>query len=177
MRRSFLEKNIFSFRWQQWWIEIALTKWQTNNRMPLSYSTGENIGDSLWYKTWVERGGRGWYSDKDGRPVAISPSLIYKAQVFTCLQHCFIFGKFTIHIYPVQYLILSASKYFRCPSFYLSPNISDTISGDEMKSPRSQLKHEKGRVVLFITLTYFTKELLHKYFQKDICYFRSPISP
>ena len=107
-------KNIFSFRWQQWWIEIALTKWQTNNRMPLSYSTGENIGDSLWYKTWVERGGRGWYSDKDGRPVAISPSLIYKAQVFTCLQHyCFIFGKFTIHIYPVQYLILSASKYFR----------------------------------------------------------------
>ena len=106
-------KNIFSFRWQQWWIEIALTKWQTNNTMPLSYSTGENIGDSLWYKTWVERGGRGWYSDKDGRPVAISPSLIYKAQVFTCLQHCFIFGKFTIHIYPVHYLILSASKYFR----------------------------------------------------------------
>ena len=73
-------------------------------------------------------------------------------------------------------LILSASKYFRyifqlSTSFYQRPNIPDTFLGDEMYNSSLELGRKRVELNVCESFKYFTKELLRKYLEKNICYF------
>ena len=79
-------------------------------------------------------------------------------------------------------LILSTSKYFRyvfqlSASFYQRPNIPDTFFGDKMHNSSLELGRKRVELKVCESFKYFSQELLHKYLKKDICYFKSPISP
>ena len=77
-------------------------------------------------------------------------------------------------------LILSTSKYFRyvfqlSASFYQHPNIPDTFLGDEMHNSPLELGRKRVELNVCESFKYFTKELLRKYLEKNICYLKSPI--
>ena len=79
-------------------------------------------------------------------------------------------------------LILSTSKYFRKvfqlgASFFQNPNIPDTFFGDEMHCSSLELGRKRVELNVCESFKYFPKELLRKYLEKNICYFKSPISP
>ena len=79
-------------------------------------------------------------------------------------------------------LILSTSKYFRnvsqlSASFYQRPNIPDSFFGDEMHCSSLELGRKRVELNVCESFKYFPQELLRKYLEKNICYFKSPISP
>ena len=77
-------------------------------------------------------------------------------------------------------LILSTSKYFRyvfqlSASFYQHPNIPDTFFGDKMHSSLLELCRKRVELNVSESFKYFSQELLHKYLQRNISHFKSPI--
>ena len=62
-------------------------------------------------------------------------------------------------------------------SFYQCPNIPDTFLGVEMHSSPLELGRKRVELNVRESFKYFTQELLRKYLKKNICNFKSPISP